>query len=58
MTPEPASPRGTDYAILSRQVRQAGLLNRRLRYYIWKIALTATALALGWAAFAAVGDSW
>jgi fatty acid desaturase len=58
MTPEPARPRGTDYAILSRQVRQAGLLNRRLRYYIWKIALTATALALGWAAFGAVGDSW
>ena len=46
MTPEPASPRGTDYAILSRQ-EAGGLLNRRLRYYIWKIALTATALALG-----------
>jgi fatty acid desaturase len=58
MTPEPPRPRGSDYAILSRQVRQAGLLNRRLRYYTWKIALTATALVLGWAAFAAVGDSW
>jgi fatty acid desaturase len=58
MTSEPASPRGSDYAILARQVRQAGLLNRRLRYYTWKIALTAATLALGWAAFAAVGDSW
>src|SRR5258707_14614463 len=58
MTPEPPRPRGSDFAILSRQVRQAGLLNRRLRYYTWKIALTATALVLGWAAFAAVGDSW
>jgi fatty acid desaturase len=58
MTPERPSPRGSDYAILCRQVKQAGLLNRRRRYYFWKIALTATALALGWAAFAAVGDSW
>ena len=58
MTPEPASPRGSDYAVLSRQVRQASLLDRRLRYYTWKIALTATALVLGWAAFAAIGNSW
>jgi fatty acid desaturase len=58
MTPEPASPRGSDYAILSRQVRQAGLLDRRPRYYTWKITLTATALVLGWTAFAVVGDSW
>ena len=58
MTPEPASPRGSDYAVLSRQVRQAGLLDRRLRYYAWKISLTAAALVLGWAAFAAIGNSW
>ncbi|MFI5269654.1 MAG: fatty acid desaturase family protein, partial [Chloroflexota bacterium] len=58
MTPEPAIPRGSDYAILSRQVRQASLLDRRLRYYTWKIALTATALVFGWAAFAAIGNSW
>lgn len=58
MPPEPASPRGSDYAILSRQVRQAGLLDRRPRYYAWKITLTATALVLGWAGFAAIGDSW
>jgi fatty acid desaturase len=58
MTEKPASPRGSDYAILARQVRQAGLLDRRPRYYAWKIALTATALVLGWAAFAVVGNSW
>ena len=58
MTPEPASPRGTDYAVLSRQVRQAGLLDRQPRYYAWKITLTAAAVVLGWAAFAAIGDSW
>jgi fatty acid desaturase len=58
MTPAPASPRGTDYASLSRQVRQSGLLDRRPRYYAWKITLTAAALAAGWAAFAVIGNSW
>jgi fatty acid desaturase len=58
MTPEPASLRGSDYAALSRQVRQSGLLDRRPRYYAWKITLTAAAFAAGWAAFAAIGDSW
>jgi fatty acid desaturase len=58
MTPEPASPRGSDYAALSRQVRQAGLLDRRPGYYAWKVTLTTAALALGWAAFAVVGNSW
>ena len=58
MMPEPASPRGSDYAALSRQVRQAGLLDRRPGYYAWKITLTSAALVLGWAAFAAIGNSW
>jgi len=44
--------------MLSRHVRQAGLLDRRLRYYAWKITLTALALAGGWTAFAVLGDSW
>jgi len=39
-------------------VRQAGLLDRRLRYYAWKIGFTALALAAGWTAFAVLGDSW
>jgi fatty acid desaturase len=58
MTPELASPRGSDYAALCRQVRQSGLLDRRTRYYAWKITLTVGALVLGWAAFAVIGDSW
>jgi fatty acid desaturase len=39
-------------------VRQSGLLDRRLRYYAWKVTLTAAALAAGWAAFAVIGNSW
>ena len=58
MTLAPAMPRGSDYAALSRQVREAGLLDRRLRYYAWKVSLTAAALVLGWAAFAVIGNSW
>ena len=53
-----AGPRGSDYAQLSRRIKQAGLLERRPRYYIWKITLTALALAAGWAAFVLVGNSW
>jgi fatty acid desaturase len=56
--PQSASARGSQYAGLSRRVRQAGLLDRRLRYYTWKIALTALALAAGWTTFAVLGDSW
>ncbi len=44
--------------MLSRQVRETGLLDRRLRYYGWKIAVTAAALVAGWTAFALIGDSW
>jgi fatty acid desaturase len=44
--------------MLSRQVRQAGLLAARPRYYAWKITLTAAAVAGGWSMFVLVGDSW
>jgi len=50
--------RGSEYAELSRQVKQAGLLERRSAYYAWKIAITIAMLAAGWAAFVVVGDSW
>ncbi|MEU6187823.1 acyl-CoA desaturase [Nocardia sp. NPDC047038] len=50
--------RGSEYAVLLRRVRQAGLLDRRLRYYVWKSAVTAVAFAAGWAVFVMVGDSW
>jgi fatty acid desaturase len=55
---ETTAPRGSEYAVLSRQIRQAGLLARRPRYYGWKIALTGAALAAGWTAFVLIGDSW
>ncbi len=54
----PQSARGSQYAQLSRQVRQAGLMDRRPGNYVWKIAVTALALAAGWAVFVLVGDSW
>jgi fatty acid desaturase len=50
--------RGSEYAELSRRVRQAGLLDPRPAYYAWKIAVTVGLLAAGWAAFVLVGDSW
>jgi fatty acid desaturase len=55
--PQPAS-RGSDYAQLSRQVREAGLLEARPRYYATSIAVTVALLAAGWAVFVLAGNSW
>ncbi|MDQ0258662.1 fatty acid desaturase [Sinomonas atrocyanea] len=46
------------YAALQRQVRDAGLLNRRRRYYIALFTILATAWAGGWTGFALIGASW
>ena len=54
----PAPRRRSDYAELSRLVKQAGLLERRRWRYAWRIAVTGTLLAAGWAVFVLVGDSW
>ncbi len=54
----PMLQRGSQYAVLLRQVKRAGLLDRRTRYYLWRIAVTGGLLAAGWAAFVLVGDSW
>lgn len=54
----PSAARGSEFAVLSRQVRQAGLLAARPRYYAWKITLTAAAVVAGWSVFVLVGDSW
>ena len=54
----PSAERGTDYAVLSRQIRQAGLMQRRTGRYVWRIAATAVLLIGGWTAFFLVGDSW
>jgi fatty acid desaturase len=54
----PLEARGSEYAQLSRQIKQAGLLERRPAYYVAKIAVTVVLLAAGWAAFVLVGNSW
>lgn len=49
---------GSDYAVLSRQVRDAGLLRRRpVRGTVLLIA-TAVMLAGAWAGFVVIGESW
>lgn len=56
-TPASAAP-GSDYARLSKLVKDAGLLNRRAGYYAPKITLTLLAFVGGWVAFVAIGSSW
>jgi fatty acid desaturase len=53
-----ARSRGSDYARLSRAVRQAGLMDRRPGESAWRIAITLVLLAAGWVAVVLVADSW
>src|SRR6201995_4191922 len=55
--PATAQP-GSEYAALSRLVRQAGLLDRRRAWYAWRSTGTFAALVAGWALFVLVGNSW
>ncbi|MGW0334847.1 fatty acid desaturase family protein [Streptomyces sp. NPDC003011] len=59
---EPAKPsadgRGSEYAALSREVKQRGLLKRRPGYYSVKVGANLLLLAAGWTAFALIGESW
>nr|WP_214402974.1 acyl-CoA desaturase [Pseudonocardia lacus] len=48
----------TDFADLSRTIKQAGLLDRRLGDYALRVALTLVAFAAAWALFGYLGDSW
>ncbi|MGY2093497.1 fatty acid desaturase family protein [Nocardia gipuzkoensis] len=57
-TPDSGPARGSEFSVLLRQVRQAGLLDRRMGYYIRKSTTTVGALAAGWTAFFVVGNSW
>jgi fatty acid desaturase len=50
--------RGSEYAALSRLIRQDGLLNRRPGYYAVKITVMAVLYLAGWAAVVALGASW
>jgi fatty acid desaturase len=47
-----------DFRTLAIEVREAGLLDRRLRYYGAKIFLTLAAFAAGWVGFFVLGGSW
>jgi fatty acid desaturase len=67
MSPEPAptaarvssrTGRWSEYTQLSRQIKQAGLLDRRRGWYLARIGLNLALLAGGWVAFAMLGASW
>jgi fatty acid desaturase len=55
-----AAPKGRwgEYTQLSRQIKQAGLLDRRRGWYAARIGLNLALLAAGWVAFAILGESW
>ena len=55
---EPIAARGSDYAELSRRIRDLGLLDRRPAYYAIRLTVTAVLFVLGWVAFFAIGASW
>jgi fatty acid desaturase len=50
--------RGSDFAGLCRQIRDAKLLDRRPGNYAARILITGALFFAGWAAFVTVGDSW
>jgi fatty acid desaturase len=50
--------RGSDFAELSRTIKQRGLLQRRHGSYILKFAVNAALMAGGWTVFALLGSSW
>src|SRR4029453_5864427 len=56
--PPPRAGRWSEYTQLSRQIKQAGLLDRPRGWYPARIGLNLALLAAGWAAFAVLGDSW
>jgi fatty acid desaturase len=47
-----------DFGVLARQVREAGLLERRFGYYALMIPLTMAAFGVGFAALVLIGSSW
>jgi fatty acid desaturase len=58
VSPAPEHRQGSDFAELSRAVKQAGLLGRRYGYYAVKCTLTIAAFAGVWVAFGFLGDTW
>jgi fatty acid desaturase len=56
--PRQADGSGTDFAVLSKRVAAAGLMDRRTGYYAVRIGLVAVFYAGCWAAFVLVGPGW
>jgi fatty acid desaturase len=54
----PPTGRWSEYTQLSRQLRQAGLLDRRRGWYAVRIAINLVLLAAGLLVFAVLGESW
>ncbi|WP_246646995.1 fatty acid desaturase family protein [Nonomuraea ceibae] len=48
----------SDFSLLSKRIQQAGLLDRRPRYYLIRISAVTAAYLAGAAAFLWLGDSW
>jgi fatty acid desaturase len=55
-----AAPKGrwSEYTQLSRQIKQAGLLDRRRGWYAARIGVNLALLVAGWVAFVVLGESW
>ncbi|MFI9504563.1 fatty acid desaturase family protein [Nocardia sp. NPDC052566] len=49
---------GSPFPALQREIKAAGLIDLRTRYYTGKIMLTILMLAVGWVAFFLIGSSW
>ncbi|MEV6692201.1 acyl-CoA desaturase [Micromonospora sp. NPDC051196] len=49
---------GSDFAILSRRIIDAGLMRRRPAYYVVRLSVVTLMFVGGWAAFFAIGSSW
>ena len=54
----PKAPTDTRYAELVREIKTAGLMERRSGVYAFRCALTFASFAAGWIAFFLVGESW
>ncbi|MEU4802798.1 acyl-CoA desaturase [Actinosynnema sp. NPDC023587] len=58
MNPDASPRRGSDFAELSRSVKQAGLLDRRIGFYVLCLVGGVAALVATITAMVVVGDSW
>jgi fatty acid desaturase len=48
----------SDFAVLSRRITDAGLMERRPAYYVARLSVVALMFLGGWTAFVVIGSSW